>query len=231
MAAPLYTTASGRLWHAGNILIICVGLPGMHPCIYTRGVCYLTQFTARGKTHISRAIERYLRWMGVKIKVFSLGDYRRRMLGGAQQLPHDYFTLGECSVTPIDRGSKLEWCVEGEKSPETAKLRTSIREGCEQMVIDFFQKERGQVAIYDANNGTKKSRQAVGERFEALGVHVIFLGKRRHIPFHWYTHPKLESMCDNQDIVLSNIRSVKISSPDVSSNRERIYHKITGSTV
>ncbi|KAG9120815.1 hypothetical protein FRC07_003541 [Ceratobasidium sp. 392] len=161
MAAPLYTTASGRLWHAGNILIICVGLP------------------ARGKTHISRAIERYLRWMGVKIKVFSLGDYRRRLLGGAQQLPPDYFTLGE-------------------KSPETAKLRTSIREGCEQMVLDFFQKERGQVAIYDANNGTKKSRKGVGERFEAQGIHVIFL----------------ESMCDNQEIVLANIRSVKISSPD-----------------
>ncbi|GAB1526061.1 hypothetical protein RhiTH_009227 [Rhizoctonia solani] len=139
MAAPLYTTASGRLWHAGNILIVCVGLP------------------ARGKTHIARAIERYLRWMGVKIKVFSLGDYRRRLLGGAQQLPPDYFTLGE-------------------KSPETAKLRTSIREGCEQMVVDFFNKEGGQVAIYDANNGTKQSRKTVGERFEKLGVHVIFLG-------------------------------------------------------
>ncbi|KAF8753740.1 Bifunctional 6-phosphofructo-2-kinase fructose-2,6-bisphosphate 2-phosphatase [Rhizoctonia solani] len=162
MAAPLYTTASGRLWHAGNILIVCVGLP-----------------VARGKTHIARAIERYLRWMGVKIKVFSLGDYRRRLLGGAQQLPPDYFTLGE-------------------KSPETAKLRTSIREGCEQMVVDFFNKEGGQVAIYDANNGTKQSRKTVGERFEKLGVHVIFL----------------ESMCDNQDIVISNIRSVKISSPD-----------------
>lgn len=101
------------------------------------------------------------------------------MLGGAQQLPPDYFTLGE-------------------KSPETAKLRTSIRDGCEQTVIDFFQKERGQVAIYDANNGTKKSRKTIGEKFEALGIHVIFL----------------ESMCDNQDIVLANIRSVKISSPD-----------------
>lgn len=66
------------------------------------------------------------------------------------------------------------------------------------MVIDFFNKERGQVAIYDANNGTKQSRKALGEKFEKLGVHVIFL----------------ESMCDNQEIVLANIRSVKISSPD-----------------
>src|SRR5436190_5893974 len=76
MAAPLYTTASGLLWHAGKIIVITVGLP------------------ARGKTHISRALERYLRWMGVKTQVVSLGDYRRKHLGGAQKLPADYFTLG-----------------------------------------------------------------------------------------------------------------------------------------
>jgi 6-phosphofructo-2-kinase/fructose-2,6-biphosphatase 4 len=33
--------------------------------------------------------------MGVKTQVISLGDYRRKTLGGAQQLPPDYFTLGE----------------------------------------------------------------------------------------------------------------------------------------
>src|ERR1700676_5471991 len=76
MAAPLYTTASGLLWHAGKILVITVGLP------------------ARGKTHISRALERYLRWMGVKTQVFSLGDYRRKQLGSAKDLPPDYFTYG-----------------------------------------------------------------------------------------------------------------------------------------
>jgi len=164
MAAPLYTTASGRLWHAGKILIITVGLP------------------ARGKTHISRALERYLRWLGVKTQVFSLGDYRRKMLGGAQQLPPDYFTLGE-------------------KSLATEELRKKVRDGCEQQILDFFQKKRGQVAIYDANNGTVESRQQVGEKFESNDVHVIFL----------------ESMCDDPDIIDANIRSVKISSPDYKS--------------
>lgn len=77
MVAPLYTTESGLLFHAGKILILTVGLP------------------ARGKTHISRALERYLRWMGVKTQVVSLGDYRRKTLGGAQKLPQDYFTPGK----------------------------------------------------------------------------------------------------------------------------------------
>lgn len=76
MVAPLYTTESGLLFHAGKILVLTVGLP------------------ARGKTHISRALERYLRWTGVKIVVVSLGDYRRKILGSAGKLPSDYFTLG-----------------------------------------------------------------------------------------------------------------------------------------
>lgn len=77
MVAPLYTTASGLLFHAGKILVLTVGLP------------------ARGKTHISRALERYLRWTGVKTQVISLGDYRRKVIGGTQKLPPDYFTLGK----------------------------------------------------------------------------------------------------------------------------------------
>ena len=81
MVAPLYTTASGLLFHAGKILVVTVGLP------------------ARGKTHISRALERYLRWMGVKTQVVSLGDYRRKTIGGAQQLPSDYFKLGAVYIS------------------------------------------------------------------------------------------------------------------------------------
>lgn len=80
MVAPLYTTDSGLLFHAGKILVVTVGLP------------------ARGKTHISRALERYLRWAGIKTQVVSLGDYRRKTLGGAQKLSPDYFTFGAWSI-------------------------------------------------------------------------------------------------------------------------------------
>ncbi|KAF4618249.1 hypothetical protein D9613_011622 [Agrocybe pediades] len=160
MVAPLYTTASGLLFHAGKILVVTIGLP------------------ARGKTHISRALERYLRWMGVKTQVVSLGDYRRKTIGGAQKLPPDYFTLGE-------------------KSPETMKLRKSVQDGCEKLIWDYFE-SGGQVVIYDANNGTKAARHALAEKFDKAGIHVVLL----------------ESICDNKEIIESNIRSVKISSPD-----------------
>ncbi|KZV96585.1 bifunctional 6-phosphofructo-2-kinase/fructose-2,6-bisphosphate 2-phosphatase [Exidia glandulosa HHB12029] len=160
MVGPLFTTDSGLLYHAGKIIIIAVGLP------------------ARGKTHICRALERYLRWSGVKTQVISLGDYRRKTVGGAQQLPPDYFTFGK-------------------KSAQTAAVRKKVKDGCEQLILDFFDRG-GQVAIYDANNGTRASRKEVAEKFEARGIHVVFL----------------ESVCNNNDIIEANIRSVKISSPD-----------------
>ncbi|KAG2128723.1 6-phosphofructo-2-kinase-domain-containing protein [Suillus clintonianus] len=160
MAAPLYTTASGLLFHAGKILILTVGLP------------------ARGKTHISRALERYLRWMGVKTQVVSLGDYRRKTLGGTKKLPPDYFTLGE-------------------KSPETMAMRKRVSDGCEKLIEDFFE-AGGQVVIYDANNGSRTTRQALAEKYDKQGIHVIIL----------------ESVCDNKEIIETNIRNVKISSPD-----------------
>lgn len=133
---------------------------------------------ARGKTHISRSLERYLRWNGVTTEVFSLGDYRRKTLGHAKDLPDDYFSHGQ-------------------KSNETTELRNSVRSRCERDILDFFD-HAGQVAIYDANNGTQESRRKLYDRFHSLGYHVIFL----------------ESVCTNQEIVLANIRSVKISSPD-----------------
>lgn len=166
MAAPLYTTASGLLWHAGKIVILTVGLP------------------ARGKTHISRALERYLRWTGVKTQVVSLGDYRRKTLGGAQSLPPDYFNVGAC--TPPSPPPPIFTSRSGEKSPETLDLRKRVSEDCEKLIWGFFE-AGGQVVIYDANNGSKKNRQALAEKFDKEGIHVILLGEsvsRKEVPAH-----------------------------------------------
>ena len=50
------------------------------------------------------------------------------------------------------------------------------------MIWDFFE-QGGQVIIYDANNGTRAARQALAEKFDAAGIHVVMLGMALLLPF------------------------------------------------
>ncbi|KNE65063.1 hypothetical protein AMAG_10727 [Allomyces macrogynus ATCC 38327] len=65
----------GRMFHAGTICIVPVGLP------------------ARGKTYMSKKLCRYLRWLGVKTEVYNIGTYRRKLFGA--NLPHSFFDPGD----------------------------------------------------------------------------------------------------------------------------------------
>ncbi|CAG8433501.1 6720_t:CDS:10 [Ambispora gerdemannii] len=158
MAASLYKTDSGRMFHAGTIAIITVGLP------------------ARGKTHVSRSLCRYLRWLGVQTKVFSVGNYRRHVMGTPKRLPRDFFSPG---------------------NQDTAEQRNIIANACLQGMIEWF-KKGGQVGIYDASNTTERRRREIHETLIKHDVHPVFI----------------ESICEKPEIIESNIRSVKISSPD-----------------
>lgn len=53
---------------------------------------------ARGKTHASRSLCRYMRWLGVSTKVFSVGNYRRESLGS---LSVDWFDPRKYILTYI----------------------------------------------------------------------------------------------------------------------------------
>lgn len=70
--------------------------------------------------------------------------------------------------------------------------------------------------IYDANNGTKDRREAIANKFHDRGIHVIMLGIFSAFDRRALRYLLTETMCDNNEIVEANIRSVKISSPDVS---------------
>lgn len=45
--------------------------------VKTPTVICMVGLPARGKTYISKKLARYLNWIGVKTKVFNVGEYRR----------------------------------------------------------------------------------------------------------------------------------------------------------
>jgi 6-phosphofructo-2-kinase/fructose-2,6-biphosphatase 4 len=79
------------------------------------------------------------------------------------------------------------------------QLRQQILDTCRGELLRFFDVEKGQVGIYDAVNPTSVHRRKWKETFEQHGIQTIFI----------------ESLCDDPEIIEQNVRSVKISSPDV----------------
>ncbi|KAK0950477.1 hypothetical protein LTR91_025641 [Friedmanniomyces endolithicus] len=135
--AQLYSTESGRLFHSGRIVIATVGLP------------------ARGKTHTSVALARYLRWLGVKTRIFHLGDYRRAHVGPNGDVPEDYFFVNA--------------------STSSVLLRNKILKKCREDIFNFLNHENGQIAIYDAVNPLATGGRALSKEFEKHGVHTLFV--------------------------------------------------------
>ncbi|KAF8859652.1 bifunctional 6-phosphofructo-2-kinase/fructose-2,6-bisphosphate 2-phosphatase [Acephala macrosclerotiorum] len=135
--AQLYSTMSGRLFHSGRIAIVLVGLP------------------ARGKTHISVSLSRYLQWLGVKTRVFHLGDYRRATMGPDKDVPEDYFFINA--------------------SAKSVLLRQKILKKCRDDIYDWLNHENGQVAIYDAVNPLAAGRESLAKEFLKHDVQTLFL--------------------------------------------------------
>ncbi|KAJ2767369.1 hypothetical protein IWQ56_003359 [Coemansia nantahalensis] len=134
MAAQLYRTHTGKLFHAGSIVIINVGLP------------------ARGKTHGSRSLIRYMNWLGVKSRSFHMGQYRRRLYG--TDISADYFDLGNA---------------------DTAAARTRAEDSCIQDIIEYLTTGGGQLAIFDASNLGAARRRHIRDTFEAHQIRPLFI--------------------------------------------------------
>lgn len=135
--AQLYSTESGRLFHSGRIAIATVGLP------------------ARGKTHVSVALARYLRWLGVKTRIFHLGDYRRATVGPGKDVPDDYFFVNA--------------------SASSVLLRQKILKKCREDIYHFLNHENGQIAIYDAVNPLSAGRRSLAKEFAKHDIETLFI--------------------------------------------------------
>ncbi|KAG9235495.1 6-phosphofructo-2-kinase/fructose-2, 6-biphosphatase-like protein 2 [Amylocarpus encephaloides] len=135
--AQLYSTMSGRLFHSGRIAIVLVGLP------------------ARGKTHVSVSLCRYLQWLGVKTRVFHLGDYRRATMGPGVDVPDDYFFINASAASVM--------------------IRQKILKKCREDIYAWLNHENGQVAIYDAVNPLVNGRRSLAKEFAKHDVQTLFL--------------------------------------------------------
>ncbi|CAL4120885.1 unnamed protein product [Meganyctiphanes norvegica] len=93
---------------------------------------------ARGKTYMAKKLTRYLNWIGVKTKVFNLGEYRRKATHMYKN--HNFF-----------------------RSDNNAAMR--LRERCctdaLQDVCNWIENSNGEVAVFDATNTTMERRRLI----------------------------------------------------------------------
>jgi 6-phosphofructo-2-kinase/fructose-2,6-biphosphatase 4 len=90
--------------------------------------------------------------LGVKTRIFHLGDYRRATVGKGGQVPEDYFFPNA--------------------SPSSVILRQKILKKCREDIYAWLNHENGQVAIYDAVNPTANSRRSLAKEFAKHDVQV-----------------------------------------------------------
>lgn len=128
----------------------------------------------RGKTNRSERITRFLNWLGVRSKTFHLSNYRRALLGPGFKLSAEYI---------------------GEDHNED---RARVKKKCFEEMFSFFKDEGGQVAVYDAVNGTASERSRVQQILRAQGVESLFV----------------ESLVTNEKVLARNIAEVRLTSPD-----------------
>lgn len=104
---------------------------------------------------------------------------------------------------------------------EGERLRKAAAEAAVNDMIQWFDDGQGLIAILDATNSTKARRRWIQNRCDTAGIETLFV----------------ESKCDDEELIMSNIKEVKLTSPDYKGqdpevaaqdfrNRIRHYEKV-----
>ncbi|PVU95864.1 hypothetical protein BB561_001527 [Smittium simulii] len=118
-----------------KIAIINVGLP------------------ARGKTHSSLSLFRYLSWLGIDCKVFKFAEYRRELYG----------------TDSLFFGSGYE------EYNYLSKERMNTQKACFGDLVSYLKQEKGQIAILDGSSLTKQIRASFASELEENGIESLFI--------------------------------------------------------
>lgn len=81
---------------------------------------------------------------------------------------------------------------------EGERMRRAAAEAAMTDMLAWFQAGKGVVAILDATNSTKERRKWIHEQCTAADIETLFV----------------ESICDDEDLIMNNILEVKTTSPD-----------------
>ena len=106
------------------------------------------------------------------------------------------------------------------KNPEGERMRRAAAEAALEDMMKWF-RGGGIIAIFDATNSTKDRRRWIKNKCDENGIETLFV----------------ESKCDDDDLIMSNILEVKTTSPDYKGldpevaaqdfrNRIRNYEKV-----
>ncbi|KAK6028934.1 phosphoglycerate mutase family protein, partial [Ostertagia ostertagi] len=143
-------------------------------------VIVMVGLPARGKTYISKKLCRYLNWIGIKTRVFNVGEYRRT----------------EANAADAVHGANASFF-----SPNNAaalKVRNESARRAMNDMADCLKSGACNVAIFDATNTTRERRKTINEFCQKNWLRCFFI----------------ESVCDDERIIDSNITDVKVNSPD-----------------
>jgi tRNA uridine 5-carbamoylmethylation protein Kti12 len=107
---------------------------------------------ARGKTYLAQKLCRYLRWLGINASIFSIGDYRRKLIG--TNVSHDFFNA------------------------ETTKAqRMEVANKALDDLIGFLNQQGGQVGIYDGSNTEQDRRDYINQKLCQNNIQVNSFGR------------------------------------------------------
>ncbi|CAK9028093.1 6-P2ase 3) (PFK/FBPase 3) (6PF-2-K/Fru-2, partial [Durusdinium trenchii] len=146
---------------------------------------------ARGKTFLAAKIQRYLEWLGYKVKHVETVQVRRKMFGKVE--PDDFFDPNSVEMT----------------EHRTAAQKESLK-----TAVEWLQ-DGGQVVIYDATNSTRTRRDWVSDY---ISENLIDKTENATVMSHrvlW-----LESFCEDSEQIVQNFLELRKKNPEFTEHKD-----------
>lgn len=172
----------------------------------------LVGLPARGKSFVARKLQNFVTWRGAQCKIFNVGKYRREVnaeSGGACDAKF-FDAKNEKAAALREKAAELalvdmlQW-LDDESEEEYDDNYNESTESFSNLSSNRLRKSEGnRIAIYDATNSTNKRRQWLLEMCTSPEKRP---GKPTGCVF-------LESICDDEELLLENFKTKISCSPD-----------------